>query len=158
MIIYPMSPRGPEWPNFFFSKSPYFRQTLRQNGNVLLACCIAKKPNRSFFLSSKLRLVIVLPSVLTVPSWSSKASVMILSRNMLICVVNIISKLRSTGWSQTDCRNLSLVVRDSFFTLKTRQNTDSKVLLHLYLNLVPAVSAPMVVSVSRGRSGGLNVW
>ena len=33
--------------------------------------------------SAKRRLVIVLPPMLTVPSWSSKASVMILSRNML---------------------------------------------------------------------------
>ena len=38
------------------------------------------KPSMS---SAKRRLVVVLPPVLTVPSWSSKASVMILSRNML---------------------------------------------------------------------------
>ena len=54
-----------------------------------LKCPAAKKygiisaPAKSSMSSAKRRLVIILPPMLTVPSRSSKASVMILSRNML---------------------------------------------------------------------------
>ena len=43
----------------------------------------SSSPAKPSMSSAKRRLVIVLPPMLTVPSWSSKASVMVLSRNML---------------------------------------------------------------------------
>ena len=55
-------------------------EALSRRSTNLASSFSAAKPSMS---SAKRRLVIVLPQMLTVPSWSSKASVMIFSRNML---------------------------------------------------------------------------
>ena len=69
----------------------------------------------------KRRLVIVLPPMLTVPSWSSKVSVMILSRNML----------KRVGESRHPCRTPTVVRNQSpMLLLKMTALCADVVLLH----------------------------
>ena len=65
--------------------------------------CSSSSPAKPSMSSAKWRLVIVLPPMLTVPSWSSKASVMILSRNML----------KRVGESRHPCQTPTVVQNQS---------------------------------------------
>ena len=82
--------------------SPYCRLwRLCQDAQlVLLVVLPPAKPSMS---SAKWRLVIVLPPVLTVLSWSFKASVMILSRNIL----------KRVGEGRHPCRTPTVVINQS---------------------------------------------
>ena len=75
---------------------------------VLLRCSTnfassSSSPAKLSMSSAKWRFVIVLPRILTVPSWPSQASVMILSRNML----------KRVGESRHPCRTPTVVRNQS---------------------------------------------